>query len=110
MAIGASSVEVLYGTERLRLRWVSARYVAGVTHSRHTHLQQLRIAAPMRVVAVGAILHYRRMLPQEWSTPFRMATQTVFIDRALNQLTRIRAAVGVMATGARYLAFAIRHV
>ena len=64
----------------------------------------------MGLVAVGAVFHDRRMLPQKWTPAFGMATEAVLVNRALQQLTRIRAAVRIVATGTRNLAFSIRHV
>ena len=89
MAVGAAAAEILDGTERLRLRRVARRNVAGIAHTRHACLQQLRIAGAVRFMAVGAILHYRRVLPHERASPFRMAAQAVLVGGALNQLLRI---------------------
>ena len=84
VAIGAPPVEVLDGTKRLRLCGVAARIVARVANPWHPHLQQLWIAAAVRLVAVGAVFHDRRMLPQKWTPAFGMATEAVLINRALN--------------------------
>ena len=70
----------------------------------------MRVAAAVRLMAVGAVLHDRRMLPKKWTPAFGMASEAVLVDRALKQLARIRTPVGVVAAGARDLAFAIRHV
>ncbi len=84
--------------------------MARVTNPWHPHLQQLWIAAAVRLVAVGAVFHHRRVLPQEWPAAFGMAADAVLIDRALQKLARIRAAVRIVATGAGDFALAIRHV
>jgi len=110
MAVRTSAVEVLDRLQRLRLRGVAARDVARVADPRHADLQQLRIAAAVWVVAIGAILHDRRMLPQKWAPPLGVATQAILIGRGLNQLRWIRASVWVMAAGAGNFPFAIGHV
>ena len=110
MAVGAAAVEILDGAKRLRLRWVAARVMAGIANARHARLQQLRIARAMRLVAVRAVLHHRRVLPEEGTAPFRVAAQAIFIGGALQQLLGIRRTMRIVATGASYLAFAVRHV
>jgi len=64
----------------------------------------------MRFVAIGAILHYWRVLPQEGTAPLGVATVAILIDRALDQLFGIGRAVRIVATGAGHLAFAEGHV
>ena len=110
MAVGAAAVEILDGAKRLRLCRVAARDMAGIANTRHARLQQLRVAGAVRLVAVRAVLHYRRVLPEERTAPFGVAAQTVFVGRALQQLLGIGRAVRIMAAGAGYLAFAVRHV
>lgn len=77
MAVGAAAVEILDGAKRLRLRWVAAGVMAGIANTRHARLQQLRVAGAMRLVAVRAVLHYRRVLPEEGTAPFGVAAQAV---------------------------------
>src|ERR1700720_64274 len=108
MAVGAAAVEILDGTQRLRLRWVAAGVMAGIANARHARLQQLRVARAVRLVAVRAVLHHRRVLPEEGTTPVGVAAQAVFVGRALNQLFGIRRPVRIVATGTSYFAFAIR--
>lgn len=110
MAVSASPIEVLDRAEWLRLRRVAARDVARVADPRHAHLQQLRVAAAVRLVAVGTVFHNGGMLPQEWTPAFGMTTEAVLVDRALNELAWVRTSVRVVATGAGDLALAIRHV
>ena len=110
MTVGAAAVEILDGAKRLRLRWVAARVMAGIANARHARLQQLRVAGAMRLVAVRAVLHYRRVLPEEGTAPFGVAAQAVFVGRALKQLFGIGRTVRIVATGASYFAFAVRHV
>ena len=63
MAVGATTVEILDGTERLRLCRVSAGVVTRVAYARHAHLQKLGVVTAMRLVAISAVLHDRRVLP-----------------------------------------------
>ena len=64
----------------------------------------------MRLVAIGAVFHHRRMLPQERTAPFGVATQAVLVDRGLSQLAGVGRSVRIVTARARYLAFAVRHV
>jgi len=70
----------------------------------------LRVAGAVRFVAVRAVLHHRRVLPDEGATAFGVATETVFVRRALDKLLGIGSAVGIVATRAGNLALAVRHV
>ena len=79
MAVGASTVKVLDRLQGLRLRWVAAGHMARVADPRHAYLEQLWIAAAMRIVAVGAVLHHRRMLPKKRPAPLGMAAQAILI-------------------------------
>src|ERR1700756_853068 len=110
MAIGAAAVEILDRAQRLRLRRVAAAVMAGVADARHARLEQLRIAGAVRFVTVGAVFHYRRMLPNEWTAAFGMASQAILIGCTLNELLGIRRAMRIMATGACNLAFSVGHV
>ena len=100
MAVGATTVEVLDGTEGLRLRRVAAAVMAVVAHARHANFQQLRVVAAVRFVAVGAVFDDWRVLPQEGTSAFRVATQAVFIRGALDELPGIRRAVWIVAARA----------
>ena len=110
MTIRASPVEVLDGTEGLRLRWMPAGIMTGIAHPGHPHFQQLRIAAAVGLVAVSAVLHDGGMLPEKRPPALRVTAVAVFIDRTLQQLGRIRTAVRIVTTGARDLALAVRHM
>src|SRR6266404_1897482 len=110
MAIGAAAVEVLDGTERLRLCWVAAAVVAVIANARHPNLQQLRIVAAVGFVTVGAVFEHWRVLPQEWAAPLGVTAQAILISGALDELLGIRRAVRIMATGAGDFPFTIRHV
>src|SRR5207245_3053517 len=61
-------------------------------------------------MTVGAILHSRRMLPEERAAPFRMAQVTGLVNARLFELGRIRGSVRVVAVGAGQLAFFKRHM
>jgi hypothetical protein len=89
MAIGAAAVEILDGPERLRLRGVTAAVMAGIAHTRHAHLKELRVIAAMRFVAIGAVFHNRRVLPEKWTAALRVATQAILVNGALNELAGI---------------------
>src|SRR5712691_9790350 len=110
MTVGAAAVEVLDRTERLRLRGMAAAVVATIANARHAGLQQLWVAGAVRFVAIGAILHDRRVLPDERTAAFGVAAQAVFVGGALNELLGIGRAMRVMAAGASDLAFAVGHV
>src|SRR6266850_2099324 len=110
MAVGAVPVEILDGAKGLRLRRVAARDMAGIANARHACLQQLRVACAVGFMAVRTVLHHRRVLPEEGTAPFGVAAQAVFVSRALKQLLGIGRTVRIVAAGASYLSFAIRHV
>ena len=110
MAIGAATVEILDGAKGLRLGRVTAAVMTGIADARHAGLQQLRVAGAVRFMAVRAVLHDRRVFPDEGTAPFGVAAETIFVCGALNELLGIGSAVGIMATGAGNFAFAVRHV
>ena len=110
MAVGATTVEVLDGTEGLGLGRMAAAVMAVVANAWHANFQQLRVVAAVRFVAVGAVFEYRRMLPQKRAAAFRVAAQTVFVGAALDELLRVGRAVRIVATGAGHFPFAIGHV
>ena len=110
VAVRAAAIEVLDRTKRLWLRGVPTAVVTGVTYARHPHLQKLWIASAVRFVAVRAVFHDGWVLPEERSSSFRVAAQTVFIRGALDQLLRVRCTMGIVAAGTGYFTFAIRHV
>lgn len=64
----------------------------------------------MRLVAIEAIFHYRRVLPQKRTPPLGMALVAVLVGRAFDQLLRVGRAVGIVAIGAGDLPLAKRHV
>src|SRR5881394_2327076 len=107
MAVGAPPVEISNSIKQRWSRRMTACNMTGITHTRHAYLQQLRIIGSVRFVAIRAILHDRRVLPEKWPTAFSMASQTVFRYRGLNQLFWIGAAVRIVTTRASHFAFAI---
>src|SRR5262245_52210479 len=84
--------------------------MTGITNARHSYFQQLRIVGAVGFVTISAVLHDRRVLPQEWPAPFRMAAQTIFSGVRLDQLFWIRTSMWIVATRASHLTFSIRHV
>lgn len=110
VAVRAAAIEVLDRIKRLWLRGVPAAVVAGVAHARHPHLQKLWVAGAVRFMAVRAIFDDGRVFPEERSAAFRVATQAVFVRRALDELLRVRCAMGIVAACTGNFAFAIRHV
>ena len=67
-------------------------------------LEQGRIGRAVGGVAVGAIVGYRAMLPQEWAAFFSMAGIAGLVDAVFYQQLRTGRAMGVMAIGAGHLA------
>ena len=61
-------------------------------------------------MAVAAVLQDRRMLPEEWPAPLRMAHVTGLINACLLELGRVGGAVGIVAVRAGELPFSQRHV
>ena len=110
MAVGATAVEILDGPKRLRLRRMTRGDVARIANARHARLQQLRVAGAVRFMAVRAVLHHWRVLPHEGTAAFGVATQTVFVGGALDELLGIGRSVRIVATGAGHLALAVGHV
>ncbi len=110
MAICAAAIEVADGVEQGWSGWVPTGNVTGIAYPRHPHLQQLRVAGAVGFMAVNAILHHWRVLPQERATPFGMATQAIFIHCGLSKLSGIGRAMWVVAARASYLAFPVRHM
>lgn len=62
--------------------------VAGLAEHRRPHLEQRRDVRTVRRVAIGTVVHNRRMLPEEWSPLFRVAGVAGFVYRLLNQQLR----------------------
>lgn len=73
-------------------------------------LQQLRVGRPMGLMAIQAVLHNRRMLPQERTPSLGMALVAVFVGGGLDELLGIGAAVRVVAVRASDLPLPKGHV
>ena len=99
VTIGAAAIEILDRTKRLWLGGVPAAVVARVAHPWHSYFQQLGVVRAVRFVAVRAILHHWRVLPEKGPASF-----------ALDELFRIRRAMRIVAAGTGDFAFAIRHM
>jgi len=110
VAVRASPVEIPYRIEQSRDCRMPARDVTGIAHARHPNLEQLRIIGSVRLVAVCAVFHDRRMLPQKRTATLCMAAQAILSCGRLNELLRVGSTVRVVATGASHLAFAIGHM
>jgi hypothetical protein len=110
MTVRTAAVEILYGTQWLRLGGVPAAVVTGITNTRHTYFEELRVIRAMGFMAICTILHDRRMFPEERSPAFRVAAETILVDGALDELAGIRRAMRIMATRAGNLAFTVGHV
>src|ERR1043165_7437255 len=89
---------------------MAAGCVAGIAHPRHAYFQQLWVAAAVRFMTVGTVLHDWWVFPKERPAPFCVTAIAVLIDRSLNQLARVGTAMWIVTTGAGHLAFAIGHV
>ena len=78
--------------------------------SRIGNFEQPVVHRAMRLVAVGAVLDDRRVLPEKGTAPFRMTRVAIFIDACLFELGRIRASMRIVTVGACHLSFPNRHV
>jgi hypothetical protein len=110
VTVSAASVEIPDGIQQGGRGRMTAGQMAGVAYPRHAHLQQLRIVGAVSFVAVCAALYDGRVLPKEWTAPFGMAGQAVFVDGALDQLPWIRRSMGIVAGRTRHLTFPVGHV
>ena len=110
VAVRAAAIEILDRTKRLWLGGVPAAVVARVAHPWHAYFQQLGVVRAVWLVAVRAILQYRRVFPKKRPAPFGMTTKAVFVDRTLHKLLRVRCAMRIVAASTGDFAFAIRHM
>src|SRR5258708_38751144 len=86
MAVGATAVEVLDGTEGLGLGRMAAAVMAVVAHAWHANFQQLRVVAAVRFVAISAVFEYRRVVPHGWGAPRRGGGQGILLCGGLGVL------------------------
>ena len=89
---------------------MSGLYMALLAEPGHRRFEQLRTAGTMGFMAIHAILHDRRVLPQERPTPLRMALVTSLVDRAFGHELGIGSSMRVMAIRASNFSFSKRHV
>ena len=59
--------------------------------------EQPIIDGSVRIMASAAVFKRRRMWPQKWPAPLRVAGVTVLIDAGLLELGRVGGAVRIMA-------------
>ena len=85
MAVGATAVECESRGSQLRRGRMLCRDVALLAEPGHAGLQQLRASGTMRIMAVGAIFHHRRMLPQERAAPFCVTLVAGLVDCLLDE-------------------------
>ena len=88
------------------------RHMAALTQHRHPHDQHPVVRRPVRVVAGGAVLSNRCVLPQHRPAHFRVAADAHFGDRAsgLQFLDVADRAMRVVTRRTGHLAFAHGHV
>src|SRR5689334_9930365 len=76
------------GIPPVRSRGVLRRHVTLLTQPRLRHLQHVLVIRAMRVVAVGAALDLRRVIPQEGPALLGVAPEAGVIERRLIQQRR----------------------
>jgi len=115
MAVGATAREQVRigigtreGLRRAHEGGMSRPFVAGLAEERRAQLQERRLHRTVRVVAVGAILRHRLMLPQKRSALLAVAGGARFVGGVLDELHWRRRAVRRMARSACHLALAQR--
>ena len=54
-----------------------------LTEVGHANLQHRGVVGPVRVMAIGAVVLRRAVLPEEWASHLRVAGVAGFIDRVL---------------------------
>ena len=110
MAVGARPVEGEACGGQLRSGGMPRLDMTPLAQQRRSSLQQLRIAGPVRVMTIQAILHHRRMFPEERPAPFRMARVACLVRRSGDEEFGIGRAVRVVTARAGHLALAERHM
>src|SRR5512146_1306205 len=86
------------------------RGMALLAKPRPRHLEHLLFSAAVWVVAVGAVLGDRHVLPEERAALLGVAAEAGLVRRARDEHLLVRRAVRVVAARALELAFAQRHV
>lgn len=110
MTIGAAPVEDEPGIDVSRGAGMSRMHVTLGAQPGVSYLEQPVIYGTVRLVAVGAILDDRGMLPKERTASLRMTRVAIFIDACLLELGRIRSPVRIVTIGTGHLSFSERHV
>lgn len=90
-------------------RW-RGRQMAALAQERLAHLQHAVVIGTVGIVAVAAVVAYRRMLPEERAALFCMALITAVIGVRGRECGLSGAAVGIVATGATHLSSTCRYV
>ncbi len=70
---------------RIDNRGMAGALMAGLAQEGRPELQERRLSGSVRIVAIGAILRNRLMLPQERSAKFRMTAGAGFGDGILDE-------------------------
>lgn len=110
MAVGTGTIEDEPRPGSLGGGRMAGLHVTLLTKPWLEDLEELFMVRAVGVVAVGAALHHRRVLPQEGAPFLRMAGIAVVIDGvALEELVGDRT-VGVMTACAGHLSLPQRHV
>ena len=117
MAVGTAAVKRKVGTSPGSRHGNAGMSGTGVTYvvallaqPGLPRLQQLVLGRAMSLVAVEAVLHDRRVFPEEGAAPLRVALVAVLVDGGLDELLGIGRAMRIMATATGHLAFAEGHV
>jgi hypothetical protein len=79
VTVGATPIEYKKRLWALGGGGMPGLHMAALAEPGFLHHQHFRVAGAMGVVAVSAILHHRRVLPEEWSSFIRMAFKAGFI-------------------------------
>jgi len=70
---------------RVHDRGMAGALVTGLAQERRPELQERRLCRPVRIVAIGAILCNRLMLPEEWPAKLRVTAGAGFRDGILDE-------------------------
>src|ERR1017187_6841878 len=93
VAVRASPIEDVTNRRQLRSPGMAGRGMALLAKSRRIDLQQLGTGRAVSFMAVEAVLHDGRILPQERTPPFRVAFGAGLVDRRSRQPPGVGAAM-----------------
>ena len=99
VAVGAASVEEEDRGGAPRGAGMARVDVTLRAESRIGNFEQPVVHRTVGLVAAGAVLNRRRMLPEKGPAPLRVAGIAVLVDACLLELGRIRTAVRIVAVG-----------